>query len=294
MTQKIFITCVLLALSTQVLANALPPPSPAGGNYLILDGINDYAELNFKSFGLLFPEETDEFTVELWVYPTIPPDFNITASILNQQVMMEVVSYDYPGYHFIKKLITWKKGDLLLIARAHVAGWGGDARTPFLPITIKPNQWNHIAYQAEGEQMVTIVNDVVKTFGQGVTIGTDLSKFWRPKDFTIGGFGKKILKPNVGGFFLDSFAGYIDEVRISSVARYDTKNITIPDRKFKNDRETIALWHFDEQHKTMIFSDSSENAYHLTGKNGATTSNPLAIEIQGKLSTTWGQLKHEN
>ena len=107
-----------MALSIPMLANALPPPSPAGGNYLILDGKDDYAELNFNSFGILLPKGTDEFTVELWVYPTIPPDFNITASILNQQVMIDVVSNDHPGYQFVKKSITWKKGDLLLIARA--------------------------------------------------------------------------------------------------------------------------------------------------------------------------------
>lgn len=281
----------MVALSIPMLANALPPPSPAGGNYLILDGKDDYAELNFKSFGILLPERTDEFTVEFWVYPTIPPDFNITASILSQQVMIMVVSHDYPGYQHIKKSINWEKEDLLLIAIAHIAGWGGDAVTPFLPITVKPKQWNHIAYQAKGQQTAIIVNDVVKTMGQGITIGHDLSKYWRPKDFTIGGFGKKIQTPNVGGFFLSSFAGYIDEVRISTVARYDAHKISIPNRKFENDKETVALWHFDEKHRTMIFSDSSGNSYHLTGKNGASTNNPLAIEIQGKLTTTWGQLK---
>lgn len=291
MAQKLYIICAFVALSIPMLANALPPPSPAGGNYLILDGKDDYAELNFNSFGILLPKGTDEFTVELWVYPTIPPDFNITASILNQQVMIDVVSNDHPGYQFVKKSIIWNKRDLLLIARAHVAGWGGNARAPFLPITLKPNQWNHIAYQAKWRQTAVIVNDVVKTFGQGVTIGTDLSKFWRPKDFTIGGFGKKIAPPNVGGFFSDSFAGYIDEVHISSVARYDTKKVSIPDRKFKKDRETIALWHFDGQHKTEIFSDSSGNSYHLTGKNGARITNPLAIQVQGKLTSIWGQLK---
>ena len=39
------------------------------------------------------------------------------------------------------------------------------------------------------------------------------------------------------------------------------------------------------------FPDASSNAYHLVGKNGAKTGNTLAVEPQGKLTTTWSQLK---
>ena len=64
-----------------------------------------------------------------------------------------------------------------------------------------------------------------------------------------------------------------------------------PRNKFKKDRETIALWHFDESSGARKFSDASDNAYHLVGKNGAKTGNTLAVESHGKLTTTWAQLK---
>ena len=292
MTQRQILTCLLLLVFIPLSANAFPPPSPAGGNYLVLDGVDDYAVLDFGAFGILLPEGTDEFTVEAWVYPTTAPDKNITAMILSQQVRMRVVSDKNDGYQRIKKSIDWQKGDLLLITDAHVAGWGGGAVTPFMPMTLVLNQWHHIAFQAKGKETITIVNDLTRTLPQGTTIGHDLSKFWRPKDFTLGGFGKKIQPPNGGNSLLGSFTGYIDEVHISTDARYDvTKNSFTPRGKFKNDGKTVALWHFDEPGGMRKFSDSSDNAYHLMGKNGAKTGIPLAVEAQGKLTTTWGKLK---
>ena len=292
MTQRQILTCLLLLVFIPLSANAFPPPSPAGGNYLVLDGVDDYAVLDFGAFGILLPEGTDEFTVEAWVYPTTAPDKNITAMILSQQVRMRVVSDKNDGYQRIKKSIDWQKGDLLLITDAHVAGWGGDAVTPFFPMTLSPNQWHHIAFQAKMKETITIVNDLTRMLPQGTTIGHDLSKFWRPKDFTLGGFGKKIQPPNGGNSLLGSFTGYIDEVRISTDARYDvTKNSFTPREEFKHDAKTVALWHFNESGGMRKFSDSSDNAYHLMGKNGAKTGLPLAVKAQGKLTTTWGQLK---
>ncbi len=289
--RQTFISILLLTL-IPLNAKAFPPPSPAGGNYLVLDGVDAYAVLDFEAFGILLPEGTDEFTVEAWVYPTAEPEKNISATILSQQVCMRVVSDKHDGYQQTKKSIDWQKGDLLLITYAHVAGWGGGAVTPYFPITISPNRWHHIAYQAKRKETITIVNDLSRTLPQGTTIGHDLSKFWRPKDFTVGGFGEKIEPPNVRNYFWGSFTGYIDEVRISTVARYDIKkNAFMPDQKFKNDGKTVALWHFDEPGGTRKFSDASGNAYHLVGKGGAKTGIPLAVKPAGKLTTTWGQLK---
>ncbi len=292
MIHRQILVCLFFITLISISAKALPPQSPAGGNYLVLDGIDDYAVLDFEAFGILLPEGTDEFTVEAWVYPTTAPDKNITAMILSQQVRMRVVSDKHPAYQKIKKSIDWQKGDLLLITDAHVAGWGGDAVTPFMPMTLALNQWHHIAFQAKGKETITIVNDLTRTLPQGTTIGHDLSKFWCPKDFTLGGFGKKIQPPNGGNSLLGSFTGYIDEIRISTIARYDvTKNSFMPLGKFKHDEKAVALWHFDEPGGMRKFSDSSNNAYHLAGKNGAKIGISLAVEAQGKLTTTWGKLK---
>ena len=133
MTHRPILTCLFLLTLIPLSANAFPPSSPAGGNYLALDGVDDYAVLDFETFGILLPKGTDEFTVEAWIYPTASADMNTTAIILSQQVRMRVVSDKNRAYQRIKKSIDWKKGDLLLITDAHVAGWGGGAVTPFFP-----------------------------------------------------------------------------------------------------------------------------------------------------------------
>lgn len=292
MTQRKILTCLFLLVLIPLSAVAFPPSSPAGGNYLTLDGEDDHAVLDFKTFDVLLPKNTDEFTVEAWVYPTTPPDKNTTAMILSQQVQMRVVNYENDGYKPLRKTINWRRRDLLLVVTGYAPFAGKAGMVPFFPITISPNQWYHIAYQAKGQQTVTIVNSLAKTLPQGTIIAHDLSTLWHPKDFTLGGFGEKIDVPNAPNAFLGSFTGYIDEVRISTVARYDVdKKAFAPHGKFKTDAKTVALWHFDEPGGIRKFSDAAGNAYHLVGKNGAKTGIPLAVEAQGKLTTTWAQLK---
>ena len=294
MIDRQLLTCFFLFTLISLNAKALPPPSPAGGNYLVLDGKDDYAVLDFEKFGVLLPQGTDEFTVEAWVYPTKPPNRNnITAVVLSQQARIRIVGDNHRSYQSLKKRIDWRKGDLLVVVDVHMARRGGTASTPYFPITISPNQWHHIAIQAKGKQTTTIVNDLAKTLQRGITIEHDLSKFWRPKDFTLGGFGEKIESPHLGNFFWGSFTGYIDEVRLSTVARYDiTQRNFTPQSRFKPDANTVALWHFDEPGGTRRFSDSSDNGYRLVGEGGAKTGISFAVEAKGKLTTTWAALKH--
>ena len=281
MTHRHILTYLFILALMPPSANAFPPASPAGGNYLVLDGIDDYAVLDFKTFGILLPKGTDEFTVEAWVYPTTPlPNMDTHAIILSQQIRMNVaVAAD--GW------LDIKKGDLVLAMQAHI---GGGRTTRYRPVALPLNQWHHIAYQAKRKETTTIVNDFVYILPQSTTLAHDLTEFEYPKDFTLGGFGKKVA------FHIDHFwgpfAGYIDEVRISSKARYDVerKGFT-PRNKFKKDHDTIALWHFDEPNGTQKFSDASGHAHHLVGEGGARTGIPLAVEAEGKLTTTWGRLK---
>ena len=152
--------------------------------------------------------------------------------------------------------------------------------TPYYPVALSPNQWHHIAFQAKRRQTTTIVNDVAHMSSQSITLAHDLSSLERPKNFTLGGFGEKIGSSRHTHFW-GAFAGYIDEVRISTVARYDVaKGGFTPRGKFKNDPQTVALWHFDEPSGTAEFSDASGNGHHLVGKNGAKTGTPLTIKAQ--------------
>ena len=288
------LTCLFLLALIPLSAEAFPPPSPAGGNYLVLDGVDDYAILDFETFGMLLPQGADEFTVEAWIYPTTPPDENTALTILSQQMRMRGVSDEFQALNNIIKAIHnmdhLPEGDLVLIVDAQFAGKGPHATTPPFVIPIALNQWHHVAFQSNGHQTTMIVNDLVEIMQHGTPLGHDLA--WRPRDFTLGGFGKKIEVPWRNRWFWGSFAGYIDEVRISRDARYDVnKKGVMPRGKFKNDAKTVALWHFDESSGAQKFSDVSGNAHHLEGKNGAKIGNALAVEPQGKLAITWGRLK---
>ena len=280
--RQILIWLFILAL-IPLSAKAFPPASPAGGNYLVLDGVDDYAVLDFKTFGVLLPKGTDEFTVEAWVYPTTVPDLDTHIMILSQQVRMNVaVAAD--GWRDINK------GDLVLAIQAYIDIGKGNATTPYRPVALPLNEWHHIAYQAKGKETVTIVNDFAHILPQRTALAHDLAEFKYPKDFTLGGFGKKV-EFHIDHFW-GPFAGYIDEVRISRVARYDVdKKGFTPRKKFKDDVKTVALWHFDEPSGTQKFSDASGHAHHLMGENGAKTGIPLAVEPHEKLTTTWGRLK---
>ena len=292
MGHRQILICLFLLTFIPLSAKAFPPPSPAGGSYLVLDGVDDYAVLDFEAFGMLLPEGTDEFTVEAWIYPITPPDKNTALTILSQQVRMRVVSDEFQLLNNVINALNIEppKGDFILIMDAHLAGRGAFATTHYFPIPLVPNQWHHIAFQAKGNQTTTIVNDFVMTMQHGLPLGHDLAG--RPKDFSLGGFGKKIEIPVKDKWYWGSFTGYIDEVRISTVARYDVnKKDFMPDDKFKDDAKTVALWHFDEPGGTQQFSDASGNAHHLEGKNGAKIGNALTVEPQGKLTTTWGRLK---
>ena len=263
---------------------------PRGGNYLVLDGVDDHAVLDFKTFGRPLPNGTEEFTFEAWVYPTTPPDKDTLSTILHQQVRMLIVNDEFqPFLNDLANVLNIEppKGDLILLMSAYIEGKLG-RRLPF-PIPLAPNQWHHIAYQSKGPHTTMIVNDFVGIWPHGDPLGHNA---WFPLDFVLGGFGKIIRMPVKEEQFYGSFTGYIDGVRISTEARYAVeKKGFMPDGKFKNDAKTVALWHFDEPSGTREFSDASGNAYHLVGEGGAATGIPLAVESEGKLTTTWGRLK---
>ena len=280
MRHRQILACLFLLALMPLSAKALPPPSPAGGNYLALDGVDDYAVLDFETFGLLLPEGTDEFTIEAWIYPTTPPADDIHAMILSQQVRMDVVNDVHDGWEGIRNTIDWQKGDLFLRIQAYVPRSGRVSGTAYNPKALPPNQWHHIAFQANRHQKTTIVNNWTSSAPRTITLAHDLSSIEHPKDFVLGGFGKKIGS-KLHNHFWGAFAGYIDEVRISTIPRYDVdKDGFTPHGKFKNDAKTVALWHFDEPGGTRKFSDASGNAHHLEGKNGAKTGIPLRVKTQ--------------
>ena len=295
MGHRQILVCLFLLALIPLSAKAFPPASPAGGNYLVLDGVDDYAVLDFETFGYLLPDGTDAFTFEAWLYPTAPPDTKDTVLvILHQQVDMVIVNNKGQFNELANVLNTDPpKGDLILLMSSFLDGKFG--QTLSFPISLALNQWYHIAYQVNGNQVTAIINDFGGTHHHGQPLGHNRDpRGLRPNDFVLGGYGKIIVLPGrpPAKAFLDAFTGYIDEVRISAEARYDVeKKGFMPRGKFKDDAKTVALWHFDEPSGAQQFLDASGNGHHLAGKNGAKTGIPLAVEAEGKLATLWGRLK---
>ena len=269
--------CLFLLVLMPMRAEALPPPSPAGGNYLVLDGVDDHAILDLKpfalleTFGLLLPQGTDEWTFEAWIYPTTLPK-KIDAIILSQQARM-----------YFRNL--GPEGGFRLMGGAYLDHPVRPGAMAFGMVKLSPNQWNHVAFQGgKGKKTAVIANDFARISRgeKGITLANDLSHVEHPRDFTIGGFGEKIQSRIHGDHVWGHFAGYIDEVRISKVTRYNIANdhFTPPKKreKFKNDAKTVALWHFDEPSGAQKFLDASGNAYHLVGKNGAKTDGAPVVE----------------
>lgn len=270
-------SAIVLWLCINVLSAWGVPASPAGGNYLKLDGIDDYAILDFNTFGMLFEEGTSELTVEAWVYPTSAPQEDERFIILMQQVTFAI--YNDPE---LREKMGWHESDLSLAMQILQAE---GISTPFRAMAISPYQWHHIAIQSGNGHEAWICDSLCLSKQGGIaSIENDLTWFVDKKaiphqGFVVGGYGEE---------YPASFSGYIDEVRISTAPRYDVTNpVPIPQGKFEPDTDTIALWHFDEPIGSRIFYDSSGSKYHLFAVNGAS----LAVKAGNKLAGLWAEIK---
>ena len=87
-----------------------------------------------------------------------------------------------------------------------------------------------------------------------------------------------------------TFDGLIDELRISSIERYEVKplgeEIKIKEL-FRTDEHTVALWHFEEGPGTLEYKDASGNDHTLfaTGQ--------FAVTPKHKVPSLWGAIKEQ-
>jgi hypothetical protein len=125
--------------------------------------------------------------------------------------------------------------------------------------TLAANTWHHIAVvRLTSGQMRIFVNGVLDRqyngpagnvsyrVGRGIT-----GNQWYNEPFLVIGAEKHDFDPNT----YPSFSGWVDEVRISNIARY-ASNFTPPSEPFTPDANTVGLYHFDEGSGTVV-QDSS-------------------------------------
>lgn len=194
--------------------------SKFGGSSLLLDGVGDYVlATNHGTLAL----GSGNFTIEMWVRFTSQP---IAGSY---RVFYDARPVSTNGAY---PVLTQKGTAIVYYANSADRITSGALTT---------GVWYHVAVSRSGTD--------TKMFIDGTQAGstyTDSTTYLSSN-------------PYIGG---DSFsntsqyAGYLDELRISSTARY-TANFTAPTAPFQNDSNTLLLMHMDGTDATTIFRDDN-------------------------------------
>ena len=274
-----------LLIVTLFLSFVLPVFSfqPSGG-VLSLDGVDDYAILPFAEHGYLFPKNTREFTVEMWFYPKAGPtnhgDRNI---IFTQQV--------YFGLSANLQECKSKASQLCCYGGAYLEGEDAHG-VSFFYAPIEKNRWNYVAIIYRDSTFGFAYNNRMKRKSKfGVMDRVSVEDLGDIKDFFVGGYAQERVR-------VIHFHGDIDAIRFSRTARYDLPNLPWfeepfePPHRFSKDRDTLALWNFDEREGETRFQDESKNGRLLIGMNGASIGSALAVNPDStSLTTIWGHIK---
>lgn len=264
-------------------------PSQPSGGVLSLDGVDDYAILPFEEHGYLFPENTREFTVEMWFYPKSGPNHGGGSDIiLSQQV--------YFGVALNHQRCRDDGGKLCWHVQAYMDSEDGHGLV-FFYVPMEINRWNYAAIIFKDRTLGRAYNNRIYQIGPTVLDRVSAEVDERPKDFFVGGYAQAFF-PFRGAPPTTGFHGDIDTIRFSRVARYDLPKVPgieaafDPPHRFVRDRDTIALWNFDEREGETRFEDESKNKRVLIGMNGASIGSALDVNPEStSLTTTWGRIK---
>ena len=210
---------------------------------LRFDGDDDYVELpTVKDFG------TEPFTVEMCL--TINGEESTTL-FSSSAVMIELGWLEEDAY--------WVRASL-----SKGFGIGHWATWQINRLKLSSDQRHHLAFTFDGEHAQVFLNGILASdemsfYQHDKSIDSPLPSdaiqpVSRHPDLptTIG----RNIRPDSND---DFFNGTVDELRISTSARY-TGDFTPVDR-FEADDDTLALYHFDEG-KGDVLHDSSGNGHH--------------------------------
>ncbi|MFM7296258.1 MAG: LamG domain-containing protein, partial [Planctomycetota bacterium] len=186
------------------------PPRPDAEHVLALDGEGD--ALSVPHAALALPD--GPFTVEGWLCAR---EFRARQGFVNKTEQGEFGLFVDEG----RPSFTVFLGSDYVSARSD-------------QIVLKPGSWHHIAGQFDGA--------AVQLFVDGARVATRAGKGARrilELPLLVGADVSKDGSPN------SCFPGEIDEVRISTVARYDADVRFEPARRMENDASTALLLHMD-------------------------------------------------
>jgi hypothetical protein len=240
---------------TGVSADAL---TPAGGSAFTADGTAQLstAQAKFGSASLLL-DGTDDF---------VTSDENIDLSSGDFTVDMWIRPTSVTGYKGLWQSGTSSLLNVYLIGD-QVQGTVAGSTTLFLSSTrISANVWTMISVEREGNVHRLYINGVLEQSSSTAN---------RPDDgvFAIGknGFG--------------DFNGYIDELRLSSVARYGGTSFTEPTSNYAVDGDTTALLHFDGTNGSTDIVNETEGGVIVEADANVSVTGVEATGAVGEVTT---------
>jgi hypothetical protein len=206
---------------------------------------------------------TGDFTFECWIYPTSLRDNwtgflstldNVTGFAAGEGSALPVKGIAL-GTNFSNNELTF--------------GMNGNNSGTFFSntsgVSVTTGVWQHIA--------LTRSSGVCRLFIDGIKVGNDITN-----NADVNNVCKQL---GIGKYYSNRpedwmYQGYIDEVRISKIARYNTSFVPILS-PFNSDSNTVFLCHFNDSDTSTIpyatlFLDSGPNNITITGQGRATLS----------------------
>lgn len=236
---------LFLSLASPALAAPEFPKSNAGTvagtnlfeRYLCLDGNGDYATVADDPSLDLGTGTNDDFTIETFFYV---PD--LTNSTIDGMIWKDRSFGVWIAYN-----ATVAGGADRVVFRIWTDAFN---YVTFFGDTSIGVGWHHIAAVWDNEYTASQDHVAVYVDGGRVISSTAL-------EMTPG------LVNSTDPVFIGTAwpfqptAGWFEETRLSSVARYTGSSIAVPGAPFSSDPQTRALWHFNEAAGATSFADSS-------------------------------------
>ncbi|MDX1945452.1 MAG: SUMF1/EgtB/PvdO family nonheme iron enzyme [Pirellulaceae bacterium] len=220
--------------------NAATSPPPEN-HALLFDGKSSYVEVTGWNY-----DGSTPLTLEAWVLArSLPTD---RAVILGQSE-----SFSLQIQH-----------SRLMLALRDKKDWKTAAGDWFAPL----HRWVHVASSFDGSTSTTFVDGVRQSCREPLELPLNVTN----RTVSIGA-GTYDATGKLGVFW----DGLIDEVRISTTARY-TQNFN-PKRRFETDQHTAVLYHFDEA-TGEIARDASNHGRHgkIVAASWISDADPRAAE----------------